>query len=87
MLILAARILCAIYLHVRGVAMSARLALFQTAGVIVSLANISKMESAIWDNDSIKVFQLISVVSFLVAIWATALVHAGTIWDTMDLMM
>jgi hypothetical protein len=87
MLILAARILCAMYLHVRGVVMNVRLVLFQTVRVIVSLANISKMESAIWDNDSIKVHQLISVVSFSVVIWVTALVHVGTIWDMRGLMI
>jgi hypothetical protein len=87
MLILAARILCAMYLHVRGVVMNVRLVLFLTVRVIVSPANISKMESAIWDNDYIKAYQLISVVSFLVAIWATAQVRVGMIWDIRDLRM
>ena len=87
MLILVAKILCVMSSPVKGVAMNALLVLFQIATVIVFQANILQMESAIWGNDSIRVFQLISVVNFLVAIWVTAKVHVGMIWDMRDLMI
>jgi hypothetical protein len=87
MLILVARIICAISSHVKGAVMNARLALSQIATVIVFRRFISKMESVIWDNVSIKVFQLISVARCLIVIWATAKVHVSMIWDTRDLTM
>ena len=73
MLIFPVRILCAIYSRVMGATMIVQLDLFQTVQVIVFLAIGSKMESAIWDNDSTKGVAVdFSIASFLHAIWATA---------------